>query len=115
MFKKNNFQRSALYTGFAGVSALALLTACSGDDTVPEEEPVDPGVQEDPMQEPLQDDGSDAPGETPMQEDAPAEDPMQEDTAEDPAEGEETDIDGADEDASTSTTGFLGNSISWSL
>ena len=106
VFKKTDSKRSKLYAGFAGVAALALFTACGGDDTTPEEEPVDPGVQEDPAEDPNQE--------------APAEDPMQEDPAEDPAEdpmGEEggTDVEGAGENDATSTLGFAGNSVSWAL
>ncbi|GAA4111575.1 hypothetical protein [Enteractinococcus coprophilus] len=104
MFKENVSKRSKLYAGFAGVAALALFTACADDPA--QEEPVDPGVEQ---QDPTQDD--------PMQEDplqeSPAEDPMQESPAEDP--GTEGEIDGAGVDSATSTVGFVGNSISWAL
>lgn len=100
MFKKTDSKRSKLYAGFAGVAALALFTACGGDDTTPEEEPVDPGVQEDPAEDPNQD---------------PAEDPMQEDPAEDPMQDDGTDVEGAGENNATSTLGLAGNAVSWTL
>ena len=70
MFKKTDSNRSKLYAGFAGVAALALFTACGGDEPAPEEEPADPGVeQEDPAQEdPAQEDPM---GESPAEGDAP--------------------------------------------
>ncbi len=102
MFNTNVSKRSKLYTGFAGVAALALLTACGGDEPAQEEEPTDPGVeQQDPMQDPTQED--------PMQE-SPAEDPMEDDMGD---EGNE--VEGAGENNATSTLGFLSPSVSWAL
>lgn len=103
MFKKIDSKRSKLYAGFAGVAALALFTACGADEPTQEEEPADPGVeQEDPMQE------------DPMDED-PAEDPMDEDPAEDPMGDEDADVEGAGESDATSTVGLAGSTISWGL
>lgn len=90
MFNASHSKRSKLYAGFAGVAALALLTACGDSDTTPPEEgPVDPGVQEQPMPE----------------------DPMQE--QEDPMVEDEENLEGAG--SPTSTVGFLGSSIGWGL
>ncbi|WP_022869216.1 hypothetical protein [Yaniella halotolerans] len=133
MFKKTDSNRSKLYAGFAGVAALALFTACGGEEPAPEEEPADPGVeQEDPAQEdPMGED----PAEAPAEGDAPAEDPAEEDPmGESPAEGEtppegdapaedpmggETEegaeIEGAGEDNATSLAGLAGNAVSWAL
>lgn len=103
MFKKTDSNRSKLYAGFAGVAALALFTACGGDEPAPEEEPADPGVeQEDPAQE-------DPMGEDPAEGDAPAEDPMGGETE----EGAE--IEGAGEANATSLVGLAGNAVSWAL
>lgn len=94
MFKKIDSKRSKLYAGFAGVAALALFTACGADEPTQEEEPADPGVeQEDPMQE----------------------DPMDEDPAEDPMGDEDADVEGAGESDATSTVGLAGSTISWGL
>jgi len=101
VFKEKVSKRSKLYTGFAGIAALALFSACA-DEPAQEEEPVDPEVeQQDPMQE------------DPMQED-PAEDPMQDAPAED-TDTEGGDVEGAGDDSATSTLGFLGASVSWGL
>ena len=135
VFKKTDSNRSRLYTGFAGIAALALFTACGGDEPAPEEEPADPGVeQEDPAQE-------DPMGEDPAEGDSPAEDPAQEDPmGEDPAEGdspaegeapaegdapaedpmggeteEGAEIEGAGEANATSLVGLAGNAVSWAL
>ena len=100
MFKKTDSNRSKLYAGFAGVAALALFTACGGDEPTEEESPADPGVeQEDPAQE-------DPMGESPAEGDSPAEDPMGEEGAE---------IEGAGEDNATSLAGLAGNTVSWAV
>ncbi|GAA2036950.1 hypothetical protein GCM10009720_16930 [Yaniella flava] len=97
MFKKTDSNRSKLYAGFAGVAALALLTACGGDEPAEEESPADPGVeQEDPMQE------------DPAGEDPAEEDPMGE-------EGGAAEIEGAGEDNATSLVGLAGNAVSFAL
>lgn len=110
MFKEIVSKRSKLYAGFAGIAALALFSACA-DEPAQEEEPVDPGVeQQDPtQQDPMQED----PATDPMQED-PAEDPMQDAPAEDTGT-EGGDVEGAGDDSATSTLGFLGASVSWGL
>lgn len=106
MFKKTDSKRSTLYAGFAGVAALALLTACGGGETAPEEEPTAPGGQEDPAQ---QDPTGESPAEEPME--SPGEEsPMGDSPAE---EGE--DVEGAGENDATSTLGFVGNTVSWAL
>ena len=141
VFKKTDSNRSKLYAGFAGVAALALFTACGGDEPAPEEEPADPGVeqedpaQEDPMGEDPAEGDSPAEGEAPAEGDDPAEDPAQEDPmGESPAEGEapaegddpaedpmggETEegaeIEGAGEANATSLVGLAGNAVSWAL
>ena len=97
MSKLINSKRSKLYAGFAGVAALALFTACA-DDTTPEEEPAEPGVQEDPAQDPNQED--------PMQDDGMQDDPMEDGGA---------DVEGAGENNATSTLGLTGNAVSWAL
>lgn len=116
VFKKTDSNRSKLYTGFAGIAALALFTACGGDEPT-EEEPADPGVeQEDPAQEdPAQEDPM---GEDPAEGDAPAEgeDPAQEDPMGDETGGEEgAEIEGAGENNATSLVGLAGNAVSWAL
>lgn len=97
MSKLINSKHSKLYAGFAGVAALALFTACA-DDTTPEEEPAEPGVQEDPAQDPNQED--------PMQDDGMQDDPMEDGGA---------DVEGAGENNATATTGLTGNAVSWAL
>lgn len=116
MFKKTDSKRSTLYAGFAGVAALALLTACGGGETAPEEEPTEPGGQEDPAQ---QDPTGESPAEEPME--SPGEgSPMGESPGEEspmgdsPAE-EGEDVEGAGENDATSTLGFVGNTVSWAL
>ena len=122
MFKKTDSNRSKLYAGFAGVAALALLTACGGDEPAEEESPADPGVeQEDPMQEdPAGEDPAeeDPMGEDPAGEDPAEEDPMGEDPAgEDPMgeEGGDAEIEGAGENNATSLVGLAGNAVSFAL
>ena len=115
VFKKTDSNRSKLYAGFAGIAALALFTACGGDEPAPEEEPADPGVeqedpaQEDPMGEDPAEGDSPAEGEAPAEGDAPAEDPMGGETE----EGAE--IEGAGEANATSLVGLAGNAVSWAL
>ena len=94
MSNMTDSKRSKLYAGFAGIAALALLTACGGDDTAPEEEP---GTQEEPAEDPNME-----------------ESPMEQDPAEDPAE-EDADVEGAGADDATSTVGLIGGSVSWAL
>lgn len=128
MFKKTDSNRSKLYAGFAGVAALALFTACGGDEPTEEESPADPGVeQEDPAQEdPMQEDPAegDSPAEEdPMGESPAEEDPMGESPAEgdspaeeDPMGGEEgAEVEGAGEDNATSLAGLAGNTVSWAV
>lgn len=117
MFMKTDSNRSKLYAGFAGVAALALFTACGGDEPTQEEEPADTGVeQEDPMQE--EDPAEDPAQEDPMEEDPaegedPAEDPAQEDPMQD--EGDDAEVEGAGEDNATSLVGLAGNAVSWAI
>lgn len=107
MVQTTEWKRSKLYAGFVGVVALGLMTACA-DGPAQEEDPVDPGMeQQDPMQEdPMQD--NPAP-EEPLQED-PAEDSMTDDTENDGAE-----IEGAVHQDVTSLLGISGTTSSWSL
>lgn len=109
MFKDIVSKRSKLYAGFAGVAALALFTACGSEEPAPEEEPVDPGVeQQDPTQAPLQESPMQ---ESPMQEEPNQEDPLQEE----PMQEDTGEVEGAGEDRATSTLGFVGTTVSWAL
>src|SRR5699024_8536480 len=118
VFKKTDSNRSKLYAGFAGVAALALFTACGGDEPTEEESPADPGVeQEDPAQEdPMQEDPAE--GDSPAEEDPMGESPAEGDSPaeEDPMGGEEgAEVEGAGEDNATSLAGLAGNTVSWAV